>query len=49
MYADDTSFMLSAVDYKELEQNINEDLLKIEDWARRNGLQINASKIEFSK
>ena len=41
MYADDTHFTFASNDVKHLEENMNDDLIKITEWLTANNLTLN--------
>ena len=47
MYADDTHLTFASNDVVHLEENINDDLTKINEWLTANNLALNKSKTEF--
>lgn len=46
-FADDTILYASDKDSSVIEQKINYDLVKIEEWLQRNSLRLNTNKTKF--
>ena len=47
MYADDTSISFRSKSISELQQQINDDLAKINAWLKTNKLSLNIAKTEY--
>ena len=47
MYADDTHITFASNNIKTIEENLNEDLSKVNEWLVSNKLTLNSSKTEF--
>ena len=47
LYADDTTIIYSGYDINKLQQNINSDLKKINEWMTQHQLTINTSKTKY--
>lgn len=47
IYADDTNLTFASNDITHLEQGLNEDLAKVNEWLVANKLTLNKSKTEF--
>ena len=48
LFADDTNLTMSGNNAKQLESDINNELINIDNWMRENKLSINFSKTEYT-